>query len=117
MPYAMHRWLTLPYTKAFWDSYLLYMSALVVVMLSIANILLLLSFRWTRIRLGLLKGIAILLFILLFFPVIMGGLNAYYGSHAWLDALVLAVLYGNIQWVYKIYQDVLSSSFYGNDNL
>lgn len=113
----MHRWLTLPYTKAFWDSYLLYASALVVALLSIANVLLLLSFKWPRIRLGLLKGIATLLFILLFFPIIMGGLNACYGSHAWLDALVLGILYANIQWVYKIYQDVLDSSFYGNDNL
>lgn len=111
----MHRWLTLPYTKAFWDSYLVYASALVVVILSIANVLLLLSFKWPRIRLRLLQGIAILLFILLFFPMIMGGLNAYYGSYAWLDALVLGILYGNIHWLYKAYQYVLSSSAYGND--
>lgn len=110
----MHRWLTLPYSKATWESYAIYSSAGVVTLLSIANVLLMLFFRAPFIRLQLLKGIAVLLFLLLFFPIIMGGLNAYYGSHAWVDALALGILYMNLQWLYKVYQDLLST--YENDN-
>ncbi|MGH1336235.1 MAG: hypothetical protein ACRBFS_08910 [Aureispira sp.] len=107
LPYSTHRWLTLPYSKAVWESYALYSSAGIVVLLSFANVLLMLSFKALYFRLQLLKMVAILLFLLLFFPIIMGGLNAYHGTHAWVDALALGILYGNLQWLYKVYQELL----------
>lgn len=113
-PYSMHRWLTLPYSKAVWDSYMLYSSGGVILLLFLANILLLLSFKFPTIRLILLRCIAGLLFLLLFFPIIMGMLNAYQGSHAWVDVIALGILYFNLQWLYKVYQNLLVS--YKNDN-
>lgn len=114
LPYSMHRWLTLPYSKALWESYALYSGAAVVTLIGLANVGLLLAFRLPVVRLALLKGIAGLLFLLLFFPIVMGGMNAYQGSHAWVDAIALGVLYINLQWLYKVYQSLLES--YENDN-
>lgn len=110
----MHRWLTLPYSKALWESYALYSGAAVVTLIGVANVGLMVAFKFPAVRLALLKILAVLLFLLLFFPIIMGGLNAYLGSHAWVDAMALGILYFNLQWLYKVYQKLLES--YRNDN-
>ena len=114
LPYAMHRWLTLPYSAAAWESYLLYSSAGVVTLIALLNALLVLLFKSKRARLLVLKIIAGLLAVLLFFPIIMGALNGYSGSKAWVDALALGILYFNLHWLHRVYRALLVS--YENDN-
>lgn len=115
LPYASHRWLTLPYSKSLWESYAVYSSVGVVSLIAIVNTLLVVFYKSKYYQLRLLQALASLLFLLLFFPIIMGAWNAYEGSHAWVDAIALGILYFNLYWLYKVYQRLLVS--YEKENL
>jgi hypothetical protein len=109
------RWLALPYTDAPWESYLIYGSSTLATLIALLNILLVVFFKSKKYRLYLLRVLAGLLFLLLFFPIVMGMLNAYGGAHIWVDVLALLVLYGCSYWLYQVYERLRIS--YKNDNL
>lgn len=110
-PYIMERWIHLPYDEGAWslEIMMVFGTFLMGAGLSISNILLLLSLKWTRYKPLLLKGTMIFLAMLFFYPIYAGVLLAMDGEAVWVDIVALAVLYGNLWLSNKEYQQLIQS--------
>lgn len=97
-PYVMERWIHLPYTEGVWnlETVMVFGTFLMGAGLSLSNILLLISMKWTKYKAIFLKATMFFLTFLFLFPIYAGVLIGYGGGSIWVDILALWILYGNM---------------------
>lgn len=97
-PYTMERWMHLPYTEGIWnlETVIVFGTFLMGAGLSISNILLLISMKWTKYKAVFLKATMFFSAFLFLFPIYAGVLVGYEGGSIWVDILALWLLFGNL---------------------
>lgn len=103
-PYVMARWIQLPYNDSILETIMVFGTFVMGSGLTISNLLMLLSLKWTKHQLFYLKVSMIFLAFLFIYPVYVGVLLGYEGASIWVDILTLGLLYGNLWLCNKEYQ-------------
>lgn len=115
IPYAMQRWLEMPYVDGCWniECLMLFSFFALGIILAISNVLMLLSMRWQQGKLFFLKGTTISLALMIVYPVYAGVVVGYNGGNGvYWDILAILILCGNIRLSNKVYQDYLNKQSY-----
>lgn len=95
-PYVMERWMHLPYTDSAFETIMFFGTLLMGAGLSLSNILMLLSLKWTRYKVYCLRATMIFLAFLFFYPIYAGVLLGLEGEAIWIDIVAIVLLYGNL---------------------
>lgn len=111
IPYSMQRWLEMPYTEGTWtlEVIIIFAAFFIGVGLSIGNILLLFSLKLPKLKRFFAKFTMVHLAGLFIYPIYSGLVLSWNGKFAWVDILVLLILYGNLWLMNKAYQKMLVS--------
>lgn len=96
-PYGMSRWMWMPYfdTVLNVQFIMLFSFGLFGTVLAISNVLMLFSWKWKRSKLLFLKVTMVCLALMTIYPLYAGLVLADQGT-AWVDVIVLWILYGNL---------------------
>lgn len=110
-PYVIQRWLSMPYCEGIWnvESCLFFGTLGIGGALAMVNMLLLFTFKWIKGKQQLLSITMLFLAALFIFPIYAGLLLGAQGQAVWMDILALALLYINLDWSNKAYQNMISS--------
>jgi hypothetical protein len=111
MPYSMQRWLEMPYTEGTWtlEIIIIFAAFFIAAGVSIGNLLLLFSLRLPKLKRFFAKFTMLHLAGLFIYPIYSGLVLSWNGTFAWVDILVIFVLYANLWLMNKAYQKMLVS--------
>ncbi|MDC0230413.1 hypothetical protein OAK19_00470 [Aureispira] len=111
-PYIMGRWVHWPFCEGIWtfEVFMVFGTLGVGVALSISNILLSFSMKWTRYKPLLLKSTMIFSSMLFPYPIYSGILLGLKGGAVIIDIAALILLYGNLWLSNKEYQKLINPS-------
>ena len=111
-PYVIGRWVLWPFGEGIWtfEVFIVFGTLGIGVILSISNILLCFSLKWTNYKPILLKSTIIFNSILLPYPIYSGILIGLEGDPVIIDIAAILFLYGNIWLSNKEYQKLIKPS-------
>ena len=111
-PYVIGRWVLWPFGEGIWtfEVFIVFGTLGIGVILSISNILLCFSLKWTNYKPILLKSTIIFNSILLPYPIYSGILIGLEGNPVIIDIAAILFLYGNIWLSNKEYQKLIKPS-------
>jgi len=110
IPYAMQRWLAMPYVDGYWnvECLMLFSFFALGIILALSNVLLLVTMPWKHPNTLFLKGTMIFLALMVVYPIYAGVVVGYNsGNGIYWDILAILVLYGNFRLSNKVYQEAL----------
>ncbi|WMX14874.1 MULTISPECIES: hypothetical protein [unclassified Aureispira] len=110
IPYAMQRWLEMPYSEGVWSSevIIIYVAFFIAVGLAISNTLLIFTYKSIKYKRIFAKLTMIHLAGLLLYPIYSGIVIASTGNIAWVDILAIGILYGNLWLMNQAYQKIIA---------
>ena len=107
MPYSMQRWLEMPYIEGTWTLEIIigFAAFFIAMGLAISNLLLLFSLRSAKLKRFFTIMTMVHLAALFIYPIYSGMVISSFGKIAWVDALVIILLYGNLWLMNKAHQE------------